>query len=141
MSKPKYWIIVASKDHVERGIMDGIAQACHGRSAPLKRMNQGDYILFYSSKTEFGKAEKCQKFTAIARVKDDEVYPFQMNESFCPYRRNVEFMPVEDVSILPMISDLHFIKNKSSWGYPFRWGFFEIDQHDFDYIASQMLSN
>jgi hypothetical protein len=31
MNKTKYWIIVASKDHVQRGIKEGIAQACHGK--------------------------------------------------------------------------------------------------------------
>lgn len=29
----KYWIIVASKDHVKKGITEGIAQACHGKSS------------------------------------------------------------------------------------------------------------
>lgn len=28
-----------------------------------------------------------------------------------------------------------------SWGYPFRFGFFEINQHDFDLISSQMLQH
>jgi len=30
--EPKYWIIVASKDHVKNGISAAIAQACHGKS-------------------------------------------------------------------------------------------------------------
>ena len=25
-----------------------------------------------------------------------------------------------------------------SWGYPFRFGFFEINRHDFELISSQM---
>jgi predicted RNA-binding protein len=43
--------------------------------------------------------------------------------------------------ILPLIDDLHFIRNKQSWGYSFRFGFFEINQHDFDLISSQMLQH
>jgi len=50
-------------------------------------------------------------------------------------------MPSVDVSILPLINDLDFIQNKKSWGYPFRFGFFEIKQHDFDLISSQMLQH
>ena len=46
----KYWIIVASKDHVKNGISAGIAQACHGKSSPLKRMKKGDYLIYYSGK-------------------------------------------------------------------------------------------
>jgi hypothetical protein len=40
----KYWIIVASKDHVKTGQAEGIAQACHGKASPLKRMRKGDFI-------------------------------------------------------------------------------------------------
>jgi hypothetical protein len=38
----RYWMIVASKDHVEVGVKQGFAQACHGKVSPLKRMQPGD---------------------------------------------------------------------------------------------------
>lgn len=135
----KYWVIVASKDHVKTGISEGIAQACHGKSAPLKRMNMGDFVIFYSGKQTMGNPDKCQEFTAIGKVKDDEVYPFQMTANFCPFRRNIDFIESKDVSILPLINDLEFILNKKSWGYPFRYGFFEINLNDFCLISSKML--
>lgn len=137
----RYWVIVASKDHVATGVANGIAQACHGKVAPLKRMKKDDFVLFYSSKQTFGQPEICQKFTAIGQVKDDEIYQFQMTEDFCPSRRNIDFFDCTEVSILPLINDLSFIKNKKSWGYPFRFGFFEIDQHDFELISSKMVKN
>ena len=31
----KYWIIVASKDHVQMGVAGGFAQACHGKAQPF----------------------------------------------------------------------------------------------------------
>lgn len=139
MNKTKYWIIVASKDHVKNGIAEGIAQACHGKASPLRRMKKGDFILYYSGKLFFGKDEKCQEFTAIGQVKDDEVYQFQMSPDFCPSRRNITFFEHQDLSILPFINDLEFIPNKKSWGYPFRFGFFEINEHDFQLISSKML--
>lgn len=139
--KTKYWIIVASKDHVQNGLRWGIAQACHGKSSPLKRMKKGDYVIYYSSKNVFGKNDKCQEFTAIGKVKDDDVYQFQMSEEFCPYRRNIEFLEHKDTSILPLIPFLEFIPNKKSWGYPFRFGILEINQNDFDLISSKMLKN
>jgi hypothetical protein len=135
----RYWMIVASKDHVKSGIAAGFAQACHGKASPLKRMRKGDFIICYSGKQTMGKAAVCQQFTAIGKVIDDETYPFQVSEDFCPSRRNIEFLSARDVSILPLIGDLDFIPNKKSWGYPFRFGFFEIEQHDFDLISSQML--
>ena len=137
----KYWVSVASKDHVKTGIAEGIAQACHGKASPLKRMKKGDFVIFYSGKQTLGKPEKCQEFTALGRVIDDEVYNFQVSEDFCPSRRNIEFSQSKDTSIIPLINDLDFIQNKKSWGYPFRFGFFEINKHDFDLISTQMLQH
>lgn len=137
--KTKYWIIVASKDHVQKGLAEGFAQACHGKAAPLKRMKKDDFIIYYSSKQTMNQPEKCQEFTAIGQVADEETYSFQMSEDFCPSRRNIEFFKSEAVSILPLINELEFIQNKKSWGYPFRFGFFEINEHDFDLISQQML--
>ena len=138
--KIKYWIIAASKDHVKNGITEGIAQACHGKAAPLKRMQKGDFVIYYSGKQFFEKPDRCQEFTAIGKLTGDDVYRFQMTPDFCPSRRNIEFYESNDISILPLINRLDFIKNKKSWGYPFRFGFLEINQYDFDLISSLMLS-
>lgn len=135
----KYWIISASKDHVRSAFMQGIAQTCHGKASPLKRMQKDDFIIFYSGKQTLWKPEACQQFTGIGRIMDDEIYQFQVSEDFCPSRRRVEFFPSADASILPLIPELNFIQDKKNWGYPFRFGLLEIGQHDFDLIASQML--
>lgn len=137
----KYWIIVASKSHVKSGIEQSIAQACHGKAAPLKRLRKDDFVIFYSGQVARGKPESCQEFTAIGQVKDEEVYQFQTSENFCPSRRNIDFFESTDISILPLINDLSFIQNKKSWGYPFRFGFFEINKKDFELISSKMLQN
>lgn len=135
----KYWIIVASKDHVRTGVQEGIAQACHGKSAPLKRMQNDDIVIFYSGKQTFGEATKCQEFTAIGKVKDDSIYQVEMTPGFCPFRLDIEFFKSKDVSIIPFIDDLDFITNKQKWGYPFRWGMLEIKEHDFQLISGLML--
>ena len=137
--KTKYWVLVASKDHVKRGVEGGFVQVCHGKAAPLKRMKKGDFILYYSGELHFGKPEKCQEFTGIGRIEDEEIYPFYMSADFCPSRINVNFFKADDTSILPLINDLDFIKNKKSWGYPFHFGFFEINEHDFNLISSKMI--
>ncbi|MCL4107399.1 UNVERIFIED_CONTAM: hypothetical protein GTU68_067310 [Idotea baltica] len=135
----KYWIIVASHDHVKNGIYEGVAQACHGKLAPLKRMRKDDIVIFYSGKKTFGLPEKCQKFTAIGKVSDEEIYQYRMTPDFCPSRRKIDFLESKELSIIPFIDNLEFIKNKKYWGYPFRFGFFEINQHDFDIISEPML--
>lgn len=139
MEKTKYWIIVASKDHAQRGIKAGAVQANHGKAAPLKRMKVNDWVLIYSSKEHYDKGDKYQKFVAIGQVKDDEVYQFEMTENFKPYRRSMTWYDCEEASIAPLIEQLSFIKNKKQWGYPFRYGFFEIGEADFNVISTQML--
>jgi hypothetical protein len=135
----KYWIIVASRDHVKAGMAEGIAQTCHGKSAPLKRMSKDDFIIYYSGKQTLGKPGVCQEFTAIGKVMDDDIYQVQVSVDFCPSRRKIEFFPAKDVSILPLIPGLNCIPNKKSWGYPFRFGLLEINRDDFELISSQML--
>ena len=141
-SRPqKFWMIVASKDHVKSGIQQGIAQACHGKASPLRRMRPGDGVIYYSGKLKFGEPAICQQFTAIGTVKDGEVYAEPVTPYFCPSRRAIDFFPAADISILPLINALSFIRNKQSWGYPFRFGFFEIPADDFELIASKMLKD
>lgn len=135
----RYWVGVASKDHVARGVAGGFCQLCHGKSQPLKRMERGDWIIYYSPKETFGSDDVCQQFTAIGRVIGNEVYSFEMAPGFIPFRRDIEFMPAQAADIRPLINQLQFIQNKSRWGYEFRFGHIEILQADFELIAAKML--
>jgi len=139
MSGARYWVIVASKNHVMNGVRWGIAQANHGKAAPLKRMSVGDGVLYYSPKVEFEGNEKLQAFTAIGEVTGEAVYQFDMGGGFIPYRRDVKYTECIDAPILPLIPVLTFIQDKKSWGFMFRFGFFEIPKVDFDLITNQML--
>lgn len=130
---------MASKDHVENGVKLGICQFCHGKSAPAKRLRKGDYVIYYSSKVTMEGSEQCQKFTAIGIVKDNQPYQVEMSQGFKPFRRNVEYLNAKSVDIKNLIPILPFIKNKSAWGYVFRYGFLEIDQKSFHIIATEML--
>jgi len=138
MADPKYWLVVASKNHVERGVEGGFMQAGHGKSAPLKRMKPGDGVVYYSPKLELGGDEKCQAFTAIGKVAEGPIYECDMGNGFVPSRRDAEFYACEMAPIQPLIVELTFIQDKVNWGYIFRYGFFEIPESDFDLIASRM---
>lgn len=135
----KYYIAVASKDHIERGVEGGFMQANHGKAASLKRLRTGDGIIFYSPKRYFEKDEKCQCFTAIGEVKDEEIYQGIMAAGFQPFRRNVDFYKCKEVSIIPLIDGLDFIIDKKRWGFSFRFGFLEIPEKDFQFIKSKMI--
>ncbi|AZB25802.1 MULTISPECIES: EVE domain-containing protein [Chryseobacterium] len=135
----RYWMASVSKEHTERGVEGSFIQVCHGKKAPLQRMKKGDYIIVYSSKIKMNSPEKLQSFTAIGKVMDEEAYSFQMTETFIPFRRNIEFYDCRECPIIPLIDELDFIENKKFWGYPFRYGHFEISEKDFNLIASKMI--
>lgn len=134
----RYWIGVASKEHVLRGVSGGFAQVCHGKSGPLNQMQEGDWIVYYSPTTKFGQKEPCQSFTAIGKIKEGDTYLFAMSEDFIPWRRDVSFMKSSEISIQKLLNELSFIKDKQKWGFPFRRGCFEISQKDFQVIAKAM---
>ena len=143
---PRYFLIVASRDHVLKGVEGGFCQANHGKKAPLMQMKKGDGVLFYSARETYtpkskGKADgkMCQKITAMGRVKDDDVFQVKVFEGFEPYRRNVEFLEGKEVSILPLIERLGFIRDKTHWGASLRFGFLKIAEGDWDIIEKEMM--
>lgn len=138
MSNKKYWIATISKDHVLKGQEWEIMQVCHGKKAPLQRINQGDLILFYSPKQKRDDKTPLQLFTAIAVATDDDVYQVKQFENFEPFRRKVEFLNCEETAIRPLINELDFIKDKQRWGFPFRYGLLEISEKDFRFISARM---
>ena len=137
----RFWVGVASKEHVENGIKLGICQFCHGKSAPAKRLSKGDIVIYYSSKYQMNSLEACQQFIAIGIVQDDEPYQVEITPEFKPFRRNIKYLEAEATDIKPLIQSLPFIKNKNSWSYVFRYGFLEIDQESFEVIAEAMLKS
>jgi len=136
----KYWINTVSLAHVERGVEGGFTQANHGKAAGLKRMQNGDRIVFYSPRTDYPDGEPLQRFTAIGTVIDDEPFQVEVSPDFRPWRRRVKFDACSDAPIRPLIESLDFIRNKKSWGFTFRRGLFEIGAGDFAKIAGAMSS-
>jgi len=137
----KYWIGVASREHVIGGVQGGFAQVCHGKKGPLSLMKKDDWMIYYSPTITFRGEERCQSFTAIGRVLEGAPYAFSMSPDFIPYRRDVRFYDANETSIIPMIDQLMFIQDKKRWGFPFRRGCFSIPEIDFRLIAGKMLKD
>lgn len=134
----RYWIGVASKEHVQGGVLGGFVQVCHGKAGPLNQMKEGDWIVYYSPTIKFGQKEPCQSFTAIGKIKEGDHYPFAMSGGFVPWRRDVSFIQSNDAPIQQLLEELSFIRDKKKWGFPFRRGCFEISQKDFQIIVKAM---
>lgn len=140
MQLNRYWIGVASRDHVMNAVQGGFAQLCHGKQEPLKKMSTGDWIIYYSPKVKIKESTPYQRFTAIGRVMDDVVFQFDAGNNFSPFRRNIDFISCNETHIQPLISQLSFIKSAKYWGYSFRFGHLEISEKDFKLIAERMIN-
>ncbi|MEO8765654.1 MAG: EVE domain-containing protein [Ginsengibacter sp.] len=134
----KYFLICASKDHVEVGARLGVAQAGHGRKDFMSKPAKGDWIVYYSSKDTFQGGSIYQKFTAIGKITDSKPYQPDTQTHFKPYRRNVAYKSSHDAGIRPLIEKLSFIKNKKKWGFYLISGFREISKDDFEIIRNAM---
>jgi len=138
MKIPRYWIGTVSKEHVEIGKVNGFAQVCHGKAAPLNRMHSGDILIYYSPKLIYSEKTPYQCFTALGIIANRPAYQVEIFPDFKPFRRDVKYLQTKDTSIRPLIPSLSFIKNKFSWGYHFRFGLFEINKEDALLIAQAL---
>ena len=132
------WINTVSRDHVLLGIKGGFTQADHGRATRLAKLDKGDFLVFYSPRTEFAAGKPLQAFTAIGRITDEAPYQVEMRAGFHPWRRELKISKGRETPILPLIPGLSFIVDKQRWGYPFRRGLFEVKRSDFEQIAVAM---
>lgn len=134
----KCWLAVASAEHVRLGKQMGIMQVCHGRLAPLKRIQPNDFVIYYSPTSIFKAKDKLQSFTAIGIVKAGEPYQVVMDDDFHPFRRDVQWAKALETPIAPLLFDLDFTRNNKNWGYSLRFGLIPISAHDKSIIANAM---
>ena len=138
MTAHNYWIGVVSKDHVDIGTAGGFTQLNHGKAAPLEKMRAGDGFVFYSPRTAYPDGESLQAFTAIGRIRSGTVYQVSVEDSFRPFRVDVDYLPAQAAPIRPLIGALTFIRNKTHWGAAFRFGMVRVPEADFLLIAAAM---
>jgi hypothetical protein len=134
----RYWIGVASRDHVMKGKSGGFCQLGHGKAAPVKRLQPGDHIVYYSPRTALEGGEPVQAFTAIGEILPGEPYVGDMGGGFKPTRRDVRWFKAGEAPIRPLLEALSFTRGQRSWGYAFRRGAFEMTAEDYALIAAAM---
>ena len=138
---PKIWIAVASADHARRGCAEpdsGFMQVCHGKCAPLKRMQPGDRVCYYAPATTMGGKDRLQSFVSIGRVSPGAPYAHDMGGGFVPFRRAVDYVPAQEAAIAPLLDHFEFVDDRSRWGAKFRFGLFRISDADMRLIAQAM---
>ena len=138
------WLAVASAEHVEIGRNGGFMQVNHGKATPLRRIQPGDRIVYYSpnrtytpSHAQRGK-DRLQAFTAIGTVKQGKPYQADMGFGFKPFRREVAWHEAEAMALVTLQGQLAFTQEKN-WGYRLRQGVVEISDADMATIADAMF--
>jgi hypothetical protein len=116
-------------------------QVCHGKLAPLKKVSPGDRVAYYSPTVVYGAKDAFQSFVSIGIVQPGEPYAFDMGGGFVPYRRDVNYFESKEASILPLLDHFDFVEDRQRWGYKFRFGIFEVSDHDMRMIARAMQAD
>lgn len=135
------WIAVASAQHARHGCAEpgaGYMQVCHGKAAPLQRVQPGDRVAYYSPTVTMGGKDRLQAFISIGVVLPGAPYAFDMGGGFVPFRKDVAYVPAREAPIAPLLDDFEFVDDRRRWGSKFRFGLFAISDHDMRLIAQAM---
>ncbi len=140
----KNWLAVASADHVAIGRRAGFMQVCHGKAAPLQRIQPGDRVVYYSPNQRYspnhaarGK-DRLHAFTALGTVRQGEPYRGEMEGGFRPYRRDVAWHAAGETPLDELREQLE-LSREANWGYRLRQGLIEISDRDMATIAEAMF--
>jgi hypothetical protein len=134
----RFWVGVVSREHVLAAVRGAFCQLNHGKEAPVRRLQMGDSIVFYSPRERMEGGESLQAFTAAGRILDKVPYQVEQSENFRPFRRKTEYFKSKDASIHPLLEELSFTKGRSNWGAAFRMGVFQIKREDYMKIVTAM---
>jgi hypothetical protein len=134
----RFWVGIASLAHVLAAVRGGFCQLNHGKEAPVRRLQTGDRIVFYSPRERTEGGESLQAFTAAGRIVDEVPYQVEQSKDFRPFRRKTEYLKGKDAPIHPLLEELSFTKGRSNWGAAFRRGVFQMKREDYVKIAIAM---
>ena len=138
------WIAVASAAHARLGCATpqrGFMQVCHGKCAPLKRVQPGARVVYYAPSVTLGGKDRLQRFVSVGLVLPGLPYAFDMGGGFVPFRRDVAYVAAQEAPIAPLLDALEFVEDRAHWGYKFRFGLFKISNADMRLIAKAMQAD
>jgi hypothetical protein len=116
-------------------------QVCHGKCAPLKRIQPGDRVAYYAPAVTMGGKDRLQSFVSIGVVQPGVPYAFDMGGGFVPFRRDVRYVAAKEASITPLLDHFEFVEDRARWGHKFRFGLFMVTDADMRLIANAMQAD
>jgi hypothetical protein len=138
------WLVIAAAEHVALGLSGGFIQVCHGKHAPVRRLQPGDRVVCYSPNRRYSAShaarakDRLQAFTAIGTIRKGDPYRADMGAGFQPYRRDVDWHDAEPTPIA-VLKDALAITREKNWGYRLRQGLVEVNDADMTAIADAMF--
>jgi predicted RNA-binding protein len=147
-SMPRYWILCMSEDNYEIARTQGLIGLAEQHKIAMQKLAIGDMMGFHISKKKVDSppndpAHKVQQFRGIARVTSDAfesndlIWHVRDGEIF-PHRRKIEFLADGSAEARPLIERLSFVTNMTFWTLPFRKGYVDVPQQDFETIHEAM---
>ena len=134
----RYWMGVVHRDHVLRGVDQGIVQTNHGAKFSVTKMRAGDGFVFYSPKDVYPDGRSLREFTAIGLIAPGDVWQGEQGE-FRPWRRKADWdESATSAPITPLLDVLELTRGIRNWGLQLQRGHLELSEHDFRIIAQQM---
>ena len=130
------WLAVASAEHVEIGRSAGFMQVCHGKASPLRRVQPGDRIVYYSpNRTLLAEPRLARQGSPAGlhrhrhrQAGASSTRPIWAS-AFNPFRREVAWHDAEPAPLAVLQDKLAFTQEKN-WGYRLRQGLIEISDAD-----------
>lgn len=135
----RFWLGVASREHVELGVQLGIAQIGHGKRSGLARMQRGDGVVYYAPRLSVSTGTPVRAFAAIGLISDDEIWQADAGP-FQPWRRRVDYDASAREVHLDAVKDRLSLTSTASWGYQLRRGLLELTPEDFTIIRAAMTT-
>jgi EVE domain len=132
------WVGIASRERVTVAVEGGFCQLNHGRKTPVRRLQPGDYIIYYAPRERMRAGDVVQAFVAFGKILPGEPYRADASKRFRPFRRYVKYSAGTDASIRPLLQKLSFTRDRVSWGRALRLGTFKIEPNDLEIIADAM---
>jgi EVE domain len=132
------WAGIASRERVTAAVQGGFFQLNHGRKTPVRRLQPGDYIIYYAPRERMRAGDVVQAFVALGKILPVEPYRADASNGLRPFRRSVEYSAGADAPIRPLLQKLSFTRDRVSWGQALRRGTFRIEPDDLKIIANAM---
>jgi hypothetical protein len=133
----QFWVGVAVKDHVDRGVAGGFCMFAHGKHDAVMRVKPGDRFAYYAPMTGMREGEAVRAFVAIGEVLDEAPAEHAMGGGM-GWRRGARYFASQPADVYPLLDKLSFVHDRSHWGMAFRRSLFKVAETDFALIAAAM---